>query len=178
MHVKEKDISAYVENSLPAEKQKMLAQHFSECKVCSRKLCQWESLFKTINELEYDFKLDGMEEKVLLKIRERQHKDEKPASLLPNFIHVFAFVFIACLFISPVTNYADQSFKYVGNFIFSQSIDFINEFKWHAVNIVSEIQAMDLAGWIFLLASGIILIAGGIYFSFAEKLSRKAARHH
>ena len=61
MHVKEKDFPSYLENSLPPEKQKNIRQHLSVCDLCSRKLKEWEMIFGTIAELDFDFPLEGME---------------------------------------------------------------------------------------------------------------------
>lgn len=175
MHVDEKEISAYLDNSLSVEKQRKLKQHFSECEECSQKLNEWDSLFATIGMLEFNFSLEGLEEKILHRIRKENEKtvENRPRVLLFNMAYVMIFLFITSLFISPVTNFAGQSIQYVGNFLFNKGIDLINDIKWNAVDIFSFIQGINLSGWLFLLLAGITLIAGGSYFSFSHKV-RKA----
>lgn len=173
MHVNEKELSAYLDNSLPAEKQNQLKEHFSACGECRRALNEWESLFDTIGMLSFDFSLNGLEEKVLQKIRKEGNVTVTPRVLISNMAYVLVFLFLASLFISPVTRLVGQSLQYVGDFLFGAGMGFINEFKWHAVDIVAYIQNLNLSSWLFLLAAGITLIAGGTYFSFGSRL-RKA----
>jgi hypothetical protein len=173
MHVNDKELSAYVDNSLPAEKQNQLKEHFSVCGECRRRLNEWECLFDTIGMLNFDFSLEGLEEKVLQRIRKEGNETVTPRVLVSHMAYVMVFLFLASLFISPVTRLIEQSLQYVGEFLFGAGIGFINDIKWHAVDIVAFIQSINLSSWLFLLVAGITLIAGGSYFSFGSRL-RKA----
>lgn len=172
MHVSEKEISAYLDNSMLAEKQKRVKEHISGCENCRRKLHEWESLFDTIGMLSFDFSLEGLEEKVLQRIRKGERETVPPRILVSYMVYVMVLLFIAGLSISPMVNQAGQVLQAAGNFITGAGIDFINEFKWHAIDIVSFIQDAELSSWVFFLVAGIILIAGGTYFSFGSRLRR------
>lgn len=172
MHIKEKEISAYLENSLPAEKRERLKEHMANCTECRCRLNEWESLFDTIGMLSFDFSLDGLEDKVLQRIRKGENEAVSPRVLISNMAYVMIFLFIAGLFISPVTRFAGPLLQSAGNFIAGAGIDFINTFKWQAVDIVSYIQNAEVSSWLFPLVAGITLVAGGTYFSFKGRLRR------
>lgn len=175
MHVREKEFPAYLDNSLPAEKQDKLRQHFSECMECSRKLNEWNSLYDTIGLLEVDFELNGLEDRILQKIRKSEETVEegiKPGKFIMNMVYTMVFLFIAGLAISPVTNMAGKSAQYVGKTLIHHLLNFVNEFKWQALDVISAIRGMDSVGWVYLLLAGITLIAGGAYFSFGRRLQK------
>lgn len=172
MHVNEKEMSAYLENSLSTEKQERLKEHFSSCEDCRRRLNEWENLFDTIGMLNFDFSLEGLEEMVLQRIRKEGNETVTPRVLISHMAYVMVFLFIAGLFISPVTHTVGQLLQAAGNFVTGAGVNFINEIKWQAVDIVAYIQSADLSGWLFFLVAGITLIAGGTYFSFGSRLRR------
>lgn len=172
MHINEKEMSAYLDNSLPAEKQKQLKEHVSACTDCRRRLNEWENLFDTIGMLSFDFSLDGLEEKVLQRIRKGEKETVSPRILVSYMVYVMVVLFVAGLSISPIINQAGQLLQAAGNFITGAGLDFINEFKWYAVDIVSFMQSWEISGWVFFLVAGITLIAGGTYFSFGSRLRR------
>lgn len=172
MHINEKEMSAYLDNSLPSEKQERLKDHVTNCTECRRRLNEWESLFDTIGMLSFDFSLDGLEEKVLRMIRNEENKTVAPRVLASYMAYVMAFLFIAGLFISPMIQAAGQLLQAAGNYAAGAGLDFINTVKWYAVDIVSYIENADFISWLFLLVAGITLVAGGTYFSFGSRLRR------
>ncbi len=172
MHVNEKEMSAYLDNSLTTEKQERMKEHLSVCEDCRRRLNEWESLFDTIGMLSFDFSLEGLEEKVLQRIRKEGNEAVSPRVLISNMAYVMVSLFIAGLFINPLTQWVGKLLQVAGNFVTGAGIGFINEFKWHAVDIVSFIQSAELSNWLFLLVAGVTLIAGGTYFSFGSRLRR------
>ncbi|MBP7174801.1 MAG: hypothetical protein KBA53_01115 [Thermoclostridium sp.] len=173
MHVHDKEYCAYLERSMPAEKQERLKEHFSDCGQCNRELNEWESLFDTIGMLNFDFSLDGLEEKVMQQIRKAANEPVSPRILASYMVYVMAFLFIAGLFINPALQVGGQVLHHVDNHIATAGLRLINEVKWHAVDIISYIRNSNLFSWLFALVAGITLIAGGTYVSFGSKL-RKA----
>lgn len=176
MHISDNDFCAYLDNSLSDKAKSKLEQHLTGCRECSRKLNEWSSLYDTIGLLEFDFKLDDMEEKVLQRIRK---EERRPALsrlwvLVSNMAYVLLFLFITSLFIRPVTDFAGRSVQYAANLLFNKSLGLFNEVKWYVVNIISFIQAEELTGWLFPLLAGITLIAGGSYLSFGKRMHKAA----
>lgn len=177
MHVHEKEFTAYLENTLTAQKREKMAHHFSQCSACSRKLKEWEMLYAAMDELEYDYSLDGLEEKILLKIKKDEalnlQKQEKPLKLIFNMTYVLLLLFITGLVISPIINMAGLSFHYFGNFLFNQGLDMMNEAKWHVVNFFSMLETININDWLFPLTAGVILICGGTYLSLSKRTAAK-----
>lgn len=172
MHVNEKEISAYLDNSLPGGKQEQLKEHFAACAQCRSKLNEWESLFDTIGMLSFDFTLEGLEERVLQRIRNEGSEAVSPRILVTNMAYAMVFLFVAGLFISPVTHIAGQLLRTAGNYATGAGISFINQIKWHAVDLVSYLQGAKISDWLFLLVAGVTLIAGGTYFSLGSRLRK------
>lgn len=173
MHAKDKEYCAYLEHSLSAEKQERLKEHFSDCGQCHRELNEWESLFDTIGMLSFDFSLDGLEEKVMQRIRKAANEPVSPRLLVSYMAYVMVFLFIAGIFISPALQVGGQVLQFLPDRLAAAGVGFINDIKWHAVDIVSYIRRSTVFDWVFLLIAGITLIAGGAYFSFGSK-PRKA----
>lgn len=176
MHLKEKDFQFYLDNSLEPEKRRKAEQHITVCEVCRQRLNEWEDLFGAINELETEFPLDGLEEKILTIIKEQPMDKKEKGSRLPAFNLVLVSSFLAALglFFGSFANITGLSFRYASNFILNESVDFINAIKWQAIDIISGIRFDNLSGWPVLFAAGIILIAGGVYLSLWNKQAFKA----
>ncbi len=176
MHLREKDLQFYLENSLKPEKRRKAEQHISVCKACRQKLNEWEDLFGAINEMETDFPLDGLEEKILRIIKEKPMDKKEKGSRLPafNLVLVSSFLAVLGLLFGSFANIAGLSFRYASDFLLNESVDFINEIKWQAIDIISGIRFDNLAVWPVLFGAGIILIAGGAYLSIWKKQAFKA----
>ncbi|HEY8500128.1 MAG TPA: zf-HC2 domain-containing protein, partial [Clostridia bacterium] len=82
MHAKERDIALFIENSLKPEKRRKIEQHLTVCGSCRRRLRQWEDLYDTVELLDYDFQLDGLEEKVIDKIKSMSSNAEPVKNVL------------------------------------------------------------------------------------------------
>lgn len=173
MHVNDKEISAYLDDSLPKDRQNTLKQHFSVCGECRRKLNEWDELFDAIGMLDFDFSLEGLEQKVLSKIKNAAPQAVPPRVLITQMAYVLLTLFVAGLFVSPMTRMAGHTLQKAGSFLFDAGLRFVNEFKWHAMDVISFVQSLNLSSWVFPLIAGVTLIAGGSYFSFGGKL-RKA----
>lgn len=172
MHAKEREISAYLDDSLPEDRKNALKQHFSVCEECRRKLSEWEKLYDTIDMLEFNFSLEGLEQKVLAKIRSETAQPVPLRVLIAQTVYVLLSLFLVGLFISPATQMAGQTLQKAGGFLLDAGIRFVNEFKWYAMDVISFIQDLSFLSWVFLLISGITLIAGGMYYSLSGRLHK------
>ncbi|NLX76646.1 MAG: zf-HC2 domain-containing protein [Clostridiaceae bacterium] len=174
MHVKEKDISLFLDNSVSPRKRKMIEEHFAVCPKCKEKLTRWQSFYSSLELLEYDFELDGLEDRVMRKIK--SHQPNQPvykgiyripvtAVLFVSFI-----VFVLNLIFEPVFNRLGDFCRNTMTLMLDEGLELINTAKWEAVDIIEMLKSLEMTG----LAACIILIAGGVYFTANRKSVRKA----
>lgn len=179
MHVKEKDIALFIEDSLKCEKRRKIEQHLSECGLCRRKLRQWENLYNTIELLDFDYQLDGFEEKVIDKINSiiSNEKLEKSVLKFPALHTAVSFVMImsASILSSPVNKIINELSVKIANFVLNAGINLIQKIKWPLNNIISLVFS-DKTGNIMSVISSAILIIGGVCFLFSNILNKKLKR--
>ncbi|AGC69380.1 hypothetical protein Cst_c24200 [Thermoclostridium stercorarium subsp. stercorarium DSM 8532] len=172
MHIRERDISLYLDNRLDSEKQRKLEEHFSVCRKCSERLAEWKELYAYLEGLEYDFELDGLENKIMQKIKNVPVNvvwhDEFRISV-PVLLYVLSVVLSLNLLFEPVINFLRRFYNNTMAFMLNESLEFINSAKWEAVDVIALFKSMEITG----MATGIVLIAGGIYFTVNRKSLRK-----
>lgn len=178
MHVSEKDINLYLENALPLKKRKKMRQHFSACSVCLKKLKDYQSLYDTINLMENNYPLEGMELNIIKKIKEQKSNYETTAAqarvFKPNLVYALILFAVAGLFFTPLTNIAGSMARNTTTFMLNEWLEWINKVKWQVVDIIVKICSENFAIWLFSLACGIILVGGGAYLFFSGKVVQKA----
>ncbi|NLM11223.1 MAG: zf-HC2 domain-containing protein [Clostridiaceae bacterium] len=174
MHVHEKDISLFLDNSLNPKKHKKLQEHFTVCKKCKDKLIKWQNFYSSLEQLEFNFELDGLEDKIMRKIKSHQFnkpvQNEFPRIPISALLYISFTVFILNLIFEPVLNAFGNFYRNTMAFMLDEGLEFINTAKWEAVDIIAMFKSLELTG----LAACIILIAGGIYFTANRKSVRKA----
>ncbi len=179
MHVKEKDISLYLDNSLPLKVRERMKLHFFTCIACKRRLEEYQRLYQAIGLLEYDFPLEGMELKVINKIKEnKQSAGSKPVSVrsyFPGLVYALVLFAIAGFFFyTPITNVAGNVAQNATTFMLNEWIDWINIVKWQVVDIISSLYSADFIIIFLPLIASLFLIAGGIYVFLSRKTVKKA----
>jgi len=174
MHIREKDISLFLDNSLSPGKQKKLEKHFAECDKCRDRLIKWQDLYSSLEDLDCDFELDGLEDRIMQKIKSTQFsnraKQENFRISVPAILSISFIALVLNLLFEPIIAFIDKFYKNTMAFMLDESIQFINTAKWKAVDIISMFKSLELTG----LAACVILISGGIYFTVNRKSVRKA----
>ncbi len=179
MHVKERDVVSYLENSLTDKKQKSMDKHFSVCALCRSKLRTWKTLYDTIETLDFDFKLNGLEDKVLRKIKTQAEKEfEKhvaPKLSASNLVFFLLLIFTASVFFTPVIDIVNKITQHSGNLMLNQGLRWLNEVKWHAIDFIGKIQAAEIS--FLFLSAGIMLMVGGVYLYIGNKPFQKLLKN-
>lgn len=179
MHIKERDIALFIENSLKSEKRRKIEQHLSVCGLCRRRLHQWEDLYNTFESLDYDFQLDGLEEKVISKINSMAAYTEPVKNELkfPVMFTVASFVLItlASIVFGPVHKIINGFAGNVASLILNAGVNLIQKIKWPLKNIISLIFA-DQTESIMSIISSAVLIIGGICFLISNMFNKKLRR--
>lgn len=174
MHIHEKDISLFLDNSLTPKKHKKLEEHFSVCQKCRDRLTKWQYFYSALEQLEFNFELDGLEDKVMQKIKSSQYDKPVRRELarvpVPALFYISFVIFVLNLLFEPIINVINKFYQNTMAFMLDESLQFINTAKWKAVYIIELFKPLKLTG----LAACIILIAGGIYFTANRKSVRKA----
>lgn len=173
MHINEKNISLYLDNRLGSKKKRKLEEHFSVCGKCREKLAEWQCLYSSIEQLESDFELDGLEDKIMQKIKNRRPVDyqhEKLRIPVAGLVYFSLVILFLNLLFEPVIDLFGKLYKNTMAFVLHEGIELINTAKWQAVDIIAMSETMEVTG----IASCIILIAGGVYFTINRKPARKA----
>ena len=145
MHVKERDIALFIENSLKPEKQRKVEQHLSICGLCRRRLRQWESLYNTIELLDSDFELDGLEEKVIDKIKNTVSNAKPGDNVLkiPVFLVAvsFALIILTSIVFIPINKIINGLADNIASLILNAGVNLIQKIKWPLTNIISFVFA-------------------------------------
>lgn len=179
MHVKERDIALFIENSLKPEKRRKVERHLSVCGLCKRRLHQWENLYSTIELLDYDFQLDGLEEKVINKINSMVSNSESAKRVLkfPVLFTAVSFVLItlAAIVFSPVNKIINELAGNIVSLILNAGVNLIQKIKWPLKNIISVVFT-DKTGNIMSIISAAILIIGGVCFLVSDMFNKKLKR--
>jgi hypothetical protein len=179
MHVKEKDLALLIENSLKPEKHKKVERHLSVCGFCMSRLHQWESLYNTIELLDSDFQLDGLEEKVINKINNSGLNAESGKGVLrfPALLTAVSFVSIvlATVVFIPLNKIINGFAGNIANLTLNAGVNLIQKIKWPLRNIISLIFA-DKTGNIMSVISAAILIIGGACFLISDIFNKKLKR--
>lgn len=175
MHINEKDISLFLDNSLDPKKHKKLEKHFEICDKCKDRLIISQNFYSTLDSLEYDFELEGLEDKIMQKIKSIKPNEpavyQEPFRIsLPALSYISLAIFILSLLFAPVTDFVGRVYQDAMTYMLDEGIQFINIAKWKAVDIIRMWKSLELTG----IAAGIILISGGIYFTVNRKAVRKA----
>lgn len=170
MHIKEKDISMYLDNSLDLKKRERIEKHLSTCEECNARLNKWKTFYSSFELLECDFELDGMENKIMSKIRRGQLsnsvQEERTQIPMPALSYFSLAVFILYLLFEPLMNLLKNFYKNAMAFMLDESLQIINMVKWKALDMA---ETLEMTG----LTACIILIAGGIYFTLNRKSAHK-----
>jgi len=173
MHISEKEISLYLDNMLDSERRKKLEEHISVCQKCSSTLNEWKSLYFLLGQLGTEFELDGLESKVMRKIKKRQPENpagrEKLKIPVPALVFASLIVLMLNLFFEQVIGFMNKFYSNTLAFVLDESLEFINTAKWEALDLIEMFRTMEMTG----LAACIILIAGGIYYAVNRKSVRK-----
>ncbi len=179
MHIKDRDITLYIEKSISEEKKRDMEQHFSICEICRRKLDEWKRVYNTIDLLEFHFQLDGFEEKVMKEIKKKEEEAGRftcfPQFTFPKVIFCFILLVGTSLLFSPVSNLFEWLSGYTARFIFNEGLNWIQKMKWPAMNMIYSIRASDIIGWFLPIVSAVLLIAGGTSFFFGSKRIKKVS---
>lgn len=176
MHVREKDISLYLDDSLAFNKRSRLESHFSVCPACRKKLQEYEKLYQTMNMLDFDFPLDGLELKVVNRIKEQKvllsFRPVAEKAFSPGYVYAIILFVIAGLFYSPAGDAAGQMAQNTAAIMLNKGLDWINKVKWEIIDIFTGVLSAGLI--VFLpLFYGIVLIAGGAYLFINKKEVKK-----
>ncbi|MDD4297672.1 MAG: zf-HC2 domain-containing protein [Ruminiclostridium sp.] len=181
MHVREKDISLYLDNMLTSKKQKKIKLHFLVCSTCSEKLNEYKKLYKTMELLEFDFQLDCLESEVMKKIKEQKAQETqgavKPVPVKyysPGLVYALILFVIAGLFFTPVTNTAERIAQNTTALMLNKWLDWINKVKWQVVDIISSISSNNFVMLFLPVFFGVVLISGGAYLFISGKKVKKA----
>ncbi len=172
MHIKEKDISLFLDNSLGHKKRDKLKEHFSACKACRDKLEEWKMLYSSLNNIEVDNELTGLEGKIMYKIKTARKavSQKRPLVTVPALMYFLLIVFTLNLFAEPMFNILNVSYKKYMAFMLEGGLEVMNRFKWKAIDIIAMLETMKLTG---ILACA-ILILSGIYFTIKSmKIAHK-----
>jgi hypothetical protein len=179
MHVKERDIALFIENSLKPEKRGKVERHLSVCGLCRRRLHQWENLYSTIELLDYDFQLDGLEEKVINKINSMISNAESAKRVLKSPVSFtavsFVLITLAAIGFSPVNRIINELAGNIVSLILNAGVNLIQKIKWPLNNIISVVFA-DKTGNIMSIISAAILIIGGVCFLVSDMFNKKLKR--
>jgi len=179
MHVKERDITLFIENSLKPEKRRKFERHLSECGLCMSRLHQWENFYNTIDLPDSDFQLDGLEEKVIYKINNMisNVKPGKDVLKFPALLTAASFILFisAAVVFSPVNKIISGLAGNIANLTLNAGVNLIQEIKWPLTNIISFIFA-DNTGNIMSGISAGILIIGGVCFLISDIFNKKLNR--
>ena len=178
MHVREKDISLYLDNMLTSKKQKKIKLHFLVCSACSEKLNEYKKLYQTMESLESDFQLDCLESEVMKKIKEQKAQEAvKPVPVKfysPGLVYALILFIIAGLFFTPITNTAERMAQNTTALMLNKWLDWINKVKWQVVDIISSISSNNFVILFLPVFFGVVLIAGGAYLFISGKKVKKA----
>lgn len=171
MHIKERDISLFLDNALEPEKRDKLNEHFSVCKICKAKLEEWQSLYSSLNSIEYDNELAGLERKVMYKIKTaRSVQRRRQIITIPSVVCFLLVVFMLSLFAEPLFNVISIGYKEYMGFMLDGGLEIMNEFKWKAIDIIEMLETMKFTG----IFACMILIVNGIYFTVkSRKIAHK-----
>ena len=163
---------------LSSKKQKNIKLHFSVCSTCSKKLNEYKNLCHEMELLESDFQLDGLEYEVMKKIKEQKAQETvKPVPIKyysPGLVCSLLLFIIAGLFLTPVTNVAEQMAKNTSTFMLNKGLDWINKVKWQVVDIISNIISNNFVIMFLPVFFGVVLIVGGAYLFLSKKNIKKA----
>jgi len=178
VHVKEKDSALFIENSLKPVKQRKVEEHLSTCGLCRRRLRQWENLYNAIELLDFDFELDGLEEKVIDKIKNTV-SGTKPVDNVLKFPVVIAAAFVLLILTSivfiPVNKIISGMAGNIASLVLNAGVSLIQKIKWPLRNIISFILA-DKTVNILSVVSAAILIIGGVCFLISNMFNKKLKR--
>lgn len=178
MHVSEKDIYLYLDNSLAQKKQQKIKLHFLVCSTCRERLKEYERMYQAMNLLEFDSPLEGLEAKVINQIKEHgilipdKFEPIKPYS--PRLVYALMLLVFVGLFSTPVTDVAGRMTQNTTTFMLNEGIDWINKAKWQVVDIIVKVCFTNFVVIILPLLFGIALIAGGAYLFISRKEVKKA----
>ncbi|NLY18858.1 MAG: zf-HC2 domain-containing protein [Clostridiaceae bacterium] len=177
MHVREKDISLYLDNSLVLKERKKLESHFLVCSACRQKLQEYKNLNQAMNSLDIDFPLDGLESKVVNRIKEQRIsltvKPVDKKSFSPGYIYALILFVIAGLFYTPAGDVAEQVAQNATTFMLNRWLDWINKVKWQVIDMYASVISAGFTVFFLPLFSGIFLIAGGAYLFINKSAVKK-----
>lgn len=173
MHIKERDISMFLDNSLNSKKRRKMEEHFTVCKKCKDKLDEWQYFYSSLQPLEFDFELDGLEDKIMRKIKSVKMDGLVQSEVfripVSTLVYISFIIFTLYLIFEPFINILKKFYRYTMTFMLDEGLQFINTAKWKAVDIIAVLRTLEFTG----LLACIILIAGGIYFTTNRKSVRK-----
>jgi len=168
MHVREKDISLYLDDSPSFKKREKLKSHFSVCSACREKLLEYERLNQAMDTLEFDFPLEGLESKVIEKIKEQRIlitvKPVAERSFSPGYVYALILFVIA----GP-----GQMAQNTTALMLNKWLDWINKVKWQVIDMFAGVVSTGFIVFFLPLFSGIILIIGGAYLFINRKEIKK-----
>ena len=177
MHVREKDISLYLDDSLVFKKREKLKSHFSICSACREKLLEYERLNQAMDSLESDFPLEGLEYKVIEKLKEQRIsitvKPVAERSFSPGYVYALILFVIAGLFYTPAGNATGQMAQNTTALMLNKLLDWINKVKWQVIDMFAGVVSTGFIVFFLPLFSGIILIIGGAYLFINRKEIKK-----